>query len=77
MKYVSILSDLDDLELKIVPDELYDRIVLYVNPTNYTFPKFQVLYDNLCKSVPDQLGEQLWNELNDCENVDCELIQVY
>lgn len=77
MKYVSILADLDELEVKIVPDELYYRIVAFVNPTNYQFSKFQILYDNLCVDEPDQIGVQLWNELNDCENVECELIQVY
>lgn len=77
MKYISILADLDELEVKIVPDELYYRILAFVNPTNNTFSKFQVLYDNLCEDVPDQIGMQLWEELNDCENIDCELIQVY
>lgn len=77
MKYVSILSDLDSLELKQVPDELYTRILSFVNPTNNQFPSLQPLYDNLCEDEPNQIGEDLWNELNDCESINCELIQVY
>jgi len=77
MKYINILSDLDSIKLKLVPDELYDRILTFVNPENYQFPTFQKLYDNLCEDEPDEIGQKLWEELNDCENVDCELIQIY
>ena len=77
MKYVSILSDMDSVELKAVPDELYDRIIAFVNPTNYPFPNLQPLYDNLCNDDIDPVGEKLWDELNECENLDCDLIQVY
>ncbi len=77
MKHITILSDLDSIELKLVPDELYDRILAFVNPENYQFPSFQKLYDNLCEDEPDEVGQALWDELNNCENIDSELIQVY
>ena len=79
MKYVSILSDMDSVDLKAVPDELYDRIMAFVNPENYPFPDLQPLYDNLCNDEEDidEVGAKLWDELNDCESLDCDLIQVY
>jgi hypothetical protein len=77
MKYINILSDLDCIELKEVPDELYDRILSFVNPNNDRFPKIQLLYDELCKRTTSPTAKTLWNELNDCSNLDSELIQVY
>ena len=77
MKYITILADLDSVHIKIVPDELYDRIFTFVNPENYQFPSFQRLYDNLCEDEPDEIGEKLWEELLECDNLECVIIQEY
>ena len=77
MKYITLLSDLDSVELKEVPDELYNRILTFVNPKNLPFPNLQPLYDNLCEDEPDEIGDNLWKELNECETIESELIQIY
>lgn len=78
MKHITLLSDyLDSVELKQVPDELYNRILAFVNPNNYPFPSLQPLYDNLCKDDPDEIGCILWKELNECDTIESELIQIY
>lgn len=77
MKHITILSDLDSVHIKIVPDELYDRILRFVNPENYKFPSFQILYDNLCEDEPNEVGEKLWEELLSCNNLESDVIQEY
>lgn len=81
MKYIVLISDLDCVEIKEVPDELYERIREWLKvlfPMDEPFPKFQKLYDNLCDPrLKDKSGKLLWEELEECKNIDAELIQQY
>lgn len=82
MKYVTILSDLDSVELKAIPEELYQRIKNFIPDEKYNMNGFQYLYDILCEQSRkrddvDIVGKKLWKELNDCMSINVELIQVY
>ena len=78
MRYVTILSDLDYIELKSVPDDLYEKILNFIKiDPNDLFPKFQKLYDEVTKNPKNPIALKLWNELNNCHNVKVDLIQEY
>ncbi len=79
-KFVVILSDLSNISLYKVPLELYNRIENYLNKiSGHGFPDFQKLYDNLCKDDEDidKVMEVLYRELENCEEINCNVIQVY
>jgi len=76
-KIVGILADMSDLSLYKVPIELYEEISDYLGRP---FPEFQKLYDELCKDEESQdikLVEFYRKIEEDCEYMDCDLIQVY
>ena len=81
-KILAVLSDISDLEVKKVPEDLFNELYVYIkqkfNPNGISAP-FQKLYDNLCQDQErqDKKMVEFWKRLEDCETINCDLIQVY
>lgn len=81
-RILAVLSDIDNLKVKKVPKDLFEEMELYLkqkfNPHGISI-SFQKLYDNLCqdKEKQDKKMVEFWNKLEDCETINCDLIQVY
>lgn len=75
-KIVAILCDMDNLTLYKVPNELYSQIRLYLN--DEPFPRFQKVYDALCKDEEDPKMRDFYDKIESCDKInDVQLIQVY
>lgn len=74
-KVIAILCDRDDLSLYKIPTELYNEIRSYLN--DEPFPRFQKVYDALCKSNVDSKMREFYDKIQQCDIIDCQLIQEY